>query len=116
MNDFQGVSSWERLEGGMARLTLIVDVPIDRINNCLQGKQLKAAEKITDAKKAYTNACYTSPRGAIAACEGVVKTAGQQQFSCQLQVFAAGVKLAGEADTISAADYLKLQAAGGSRV
>ena len=115
MQAFEGTSVWG-VEGDMAVLTLEVKIPMARINNCLQGKQLKAAEKITDIKKAFTNACYTSARCEIEALQGVVRTAGSQQFSCQLQVFAAGVKLQGEADTISADEYAKLQGAGGSRV
>ena len=115
MDKFNGSSVWA-VEGDTAILTLTVRVPLARVNNCLQGKQLKAAEKITDVKKAFTNACYTSARTEIEALQGVVSTAGSQQFSCQLQVFAAGVKLQGEADTISPADYARLQGAGGSRV
>ena len=115
MDKFNGSSVWT-IEGEVAVLTLTVRVPIARVNNCLQGKQLKAAEKITDVKKAFTNACYTSARTEIEPLKGVVQTAGIQQFSCQLQVFAAGVKLQGEVDTISAADYAKLQTAGASRV
>ena len=115
MEKFNGSSVWT-MEGEVAVLTLTVRVPLARVNNCLEGKQLKAAEKITDIKKAFTNACYTSARTEIEPLQGVVQTAGSQQFSCQLQVFAAGVKLQGEADTISAAEYAKLQAAGGNRV
>ena len=115
MDKFNGSSVWT-MEGEVAVLTLTVRVPLARVNNCLEGKQLKAAEKITDIKKAFTNACYTSARTEIEPLQGVVQTAGSQQFSCQLQVFAAGVKLQGEADTISPADYAKLQAAGGNRV
>ena len=115
MDKFNGQSVWT-IEGEVAVLTLTVRVPIARVNNCLEGKQLKAAEKITDVKKAFTNACYTSARTEIEPLQGVVQTAGSQQFSCQLQVFAAGVKLAGEVDTISPADYAKLQTAGGKRV
>ena len=115
MDKFKGTSVWA-VEGDDAVLTLTVRVPMARVNNCLQGKQLKAAEKITDIKKAFTNACYTSARTEIEPLQGVVQTAGGQQFSCQLQVFAAGVKLQGEADTISADEYARLQGAGGSRV
>ena len=116
MNVFDGISSWA-VEGEDAVLTLTVRVPLARINNCLLGKQLKAAEKVTDASKAYTNACYTSARCAIEAPTGTVRTTQPQIFSAQLQVFASGVPLSGGAtSSISASEYAALIAQGGARV
>ena len=116
MNIFDGISGW-KVEGEEAVLTLTVRIPLARINNCLLGKQLKAAEKVTDASKAYTNACYTSARCAIEAPTGTVRTAQPQAFSAQLQVFASGVPLSGgTSSTISASEYAALIAQGGARV
>ena len=118
MQAFDGTSVWT-VEGEVAVLTLTVRIPLARVNNCLQGKQLKAAEKVTDAAKAFTNACYTSARCIIASLKGTEDTAQEQIFSAQLQVFSAGAPLANAgagAIAISAAEYAKLQTAGASRV
>ena len=116
MQAFDGQSSWA-VEGTDAVLTLTVRIPMARINNCLQGKQLKAADKVTDAAKAFTTACYTSAKCIIAVLTGTVRTAQAQTFSAQLQVFANGVPLAnGTATSISPAEYAALIASGGNRV
>ena len=116
MQNFDGQSVWA-VEGTDAVLTLTVRIPMARINNCLQGKQLKAAEKVTDAAKAFTNACYTSARCIIASLGGTVRTAQAQTFSAQVQVFASGVPLANaSAVSISPAEYAALIASGGARV
>ena len=118
MEKFNGSSVWT-MEGTDAVLTLTVRIPLARVNNCLQGKQLKAAEKVTDAAKAFTNACYTSARCVIASLKGTEETTQEQIFSAQLQVFSAGAPLANAgagAVAISAAEYAKLQSAGASRV
>ena len=116
MQAFDGDSSWS-VEGTDAVLTLTVRIPLARVNNCLQGKQLKAADKVTDAAKAFTNACYTSARCIIATLTGTARTAQAQVFSAQLQVFASGVPLANaSAATISPAEYAALIASGGNRV
>ena len=118
MENFNGQSSWA-VEGTDAVLTLKVRIPLARVNNCLQGKQLKAAEKVTDASKAFTNACYTSARCVIASLAGTEDTTQEQVFSAQLQVFSAGAPLANAgagAVAISASEYAKLQTAGASRV
>ena len=118
MDTFNGQSSW-KVEGADAVLTLTVRIPLARVNNCLQGKQLKAAEKVTDAAKAFTNACYTSARCIIASLKGTEETVQEQIFSAQLQIFSAGAPLANAgagAVPISAGEYAKLQTAGASRV
>ena len=116
MQAFDGSSVW-RVEGEVAILTLEVKIPMARINNCLLGKQLKAADKVTDAAKAFTTACYTSAKCIIAVLTGTVRTAQAQTFSAQLQVFANGVPLAnGTATSISPAEYAALIASGGNRV
>ena len=118
MEKFHGQSHWT-MEGTDAVLTLTVRIPLARVNNCLQGKQLKAAEKVTDAAKAFTNACYTSARCIIASLAGTEETQQEQVFSAQLQVFSAGAPLANAgagAIAISASEYAKLQTAGASRV
>ena len=116
MQNFEGTSVW-RVEGDMAVLTLEVKIPMARVNNCLQGKQLKADDKITDIKKAFTNACYTSARCIIATLTGTARTAQAQVFSAQLQVFASGEPLTNaSAVTISTAELAQLKASGGNRV
>ncbi len=116
MQEFDGKSEWT-VDGVDAVLTLTVRIPMARINQCLQGKQLKAEAKITDIAKAYTNACYTSAKSLIKALTGTVRTTQAQTFSAQLQVYANGVPLAnGTADTISPAEYAQLIANGGARV
>ena len=118
MEKFNGSSVWT-IEGENAVLTLKVRIPLARVNNCLQGKQLKAAEKVTDAAKAFTNACYTSARCIIEPLAGTEQTSQEQVFSAQLQVFSAGAPLANAgagAVAISASEYAKLQTAGASRV
>ena len=116
MQAFDGISVWT-VDGEDAVLTLTVRIPMARVNNCLQGKQLKAEQKITDVSKAFTNACYTSAKSLISALTGTVRTTQAQTFSAQLQVYANGVPLAnGTADTITPAEYAQLKSAGGSRV
>ena len=116
MDTFNGKSVWA-VEGTDAVLTLTVRIPLARVNNCLQGKQMKADEKITDIKKAFTNACYTSARCIIASLTGTERTAQAQVFSAQLQVFASGVPLAdASAVSISTAELAQLKASGGNRV
>ena len=116
MENFAGQSSWA-VDGTDAVLTLEVRIPMARINNCLLGKQMKADEKITDIKKAFTNACYTSAKCIIAVLTGTVRTAQAQTFSAQLQVFANGVPLAnGTVPTVSTAELAALVASGGARV